>query len=230
MNGKTFRVALTASLPVMAGYLVLGTAFGLLMNDKGFSAGWAVLMSVSVYAGSMQFVGAGLLAGGASLVSTALMTLLVNARHLCYGLTMLRPYRDAGALKPYLIFALTDETYSLVCSPVLPGEVDRRWYCFWVSLLDQLYWVAGTAAGCFLGEALPFDTTGVDFAMTALFLVIFLEQWENAKSHLPDLLGLGAALVCLGLFGPGNFLIPAMVCIIAGLLALRPLLTKGGPQ
>ena len=230
MNGKTLRFALTASLPVMAGYLVLGTACGLLMTDKGLSAGWAVLMSLGIYAGSMQFVGAELLTGGASLVSTALMTLLVNARHLCYGLTMLRPYRDAGALKPYLIFALTDETYSLVCSPILPEEVDRRWYCFWVSLLDQLYWVAGTAAGCFLGEALPFDTTGVDFAMTALFLVIFLEQWENAKSHLPALLGLGAALVCLGLFGPGNFLIPAMVCIIAGLLALRPLLTKGGPQ
>ncbi len=227
---KTFRVALTATLPVMAGYLVLGMAFGLLMTNKGFAAGWAVLMSVFVYAGSMQFVGAGLLAGGASLASAALMTLLVNARHLCYGLSMLRPYRDAGAMKPYLIFALTDETYSLVCSPSLPPEVDSRWYYFWVSLLDQCYWVAGTAAGCFLGSALPFDTTGVDFAMTALFLVIFLEQWEKAKSHLPALLGLGAAGVCLLVFGPSSFLIPAMVCIVAGLLALRPLLTKGGSQ
>lgn len=226
---KTFRTALTATLPVMAGYLVLGMAFGLLMADKGFSAGRAVLMSVSIYAGSMQFVGAELLAGGASLVSAALMTLLVNARHLCYGLTMLRPYRDAGALKPYLIFSLTDETYSLVCSPSLPQGVDPRWYAFWVSLLDQCYWVAGTAVGCLLSRALPFETTGVDFAMTALFLVIFVEQWENAQSHLPALLGLGASLVCLGLFGPSHFLIPAMVCITAGLLALRPLLTKGGP-
>lgn len=230
MNPRTLRFAFTATLPVMAGYLVLGMAFGLLMADKGFSAGWAVLMSVAVYAGSMQFVGAELLAGGASPASAALMTLLVNARHLCYGLTMLRPYRNTGAAKPYLIFALTDETYSLVCSPELPPEVDTKGYYFWVSLLDQCYWVAGTAAGCLLGRALPFDTTGVDFAMTALFLVIFLEQWEKAESHLPALLGLGAALVCLPVFGASGFLIPAMGCIVAGLLALRPFLKKGGPQ
>ena len=223
---KTFRVALTATLPVMAGYLVLGMAFGLLMTDKGFAAGWAVLMSVFVYAGSMQFVGAGLLAGGASLASAALMTLLVNARHLCYGLSMLRPYRDAGAMKPYLIFALTDETYSLVCSPSLPPEVESRWYYFWVSLLDQCYWVAGTAAGCLLGSALPFDTTGVEFSMTALFVVIFTEQWLTSKNHLPALIGLGVSILCVLLFGADSFIIPSMIGIAAVLLLLRPVLGK----
>lgn len=226
MNRKTAAFAFTATLPVMAGYIVLGMGFGILLYGRGYSVWWALLMSLTIYAGSMQYVGIDLLAGGASLLSAAIMTLLVNARHIFYGISMLDRYRDTGKARPYLVFALTDETYSLVCSPSLPEGVSDKYYCLLVSLLDQLYWVIGSAAGALLGGALPFDTTGIDFAMTALFVVVFVEQWEKAASHLPALLGLGAALVCLLAFGPANFLIPTMLCIPAGLFALRPLIEK----
>ena len=218
---KTFRYAFVRSLPIMAGYIVLGLGFGVLLQSKGYGVGWALAMGGLIYAGSMQYVAIDLLAGGASLISAALMTLMVNARHLFYGISMLERYKDTGAAKPYLIFALTDETYSVVCSGDVPDGVDRKKYYFWVSLLDQFYWVVGCVAGALLGSVLPFDTTGIDFSMTALFLVVMVEQWRSTRDHTPALVGLGVSLVCLLIFGSSNFLIPSMIGITVALTLLR---------
>ena len=219
MTETTFRAAFRASLPVMAGYIVIGIAFGILVVDKGYSYLWAILMSTTIYAGSMQFVTVDLLSGGASLVSAALMTLLVNARHIIYGISMLSRYAHKGKEKPYLIFALTDETYALLCRPV-PEGLNSRKYDIYVSVLNQIYWLIGSAAGCFIGAALPFNTTGIDFAMTSLFVVIFTEQCTDPKNHIPAIIGVGVTALCLILFGPASFLIPSMGVIVA-LLSLR---------
>lgn len=226
MNRKTLKYSFLSSVPVMAGYIVLGIGFGILLYDKGFSFWWAILMSTAIYAGSMQYVGVGLLGGGASLISTALVTLMVNARHLFYGISMVEKYRDTKPFKPYLIYALTDETYSLVCDPKLPEGVDRKVYYFLVSLMDQFYWVLGSFLGGFLGSAFRFNTAGIDFAMTALFVVIFVEQWEKTKQHIPAVLGLALSVICLLIFGPDNFLIPTMACIPIGLFALKGRIVK----
>ena len=218
---KTIRYAFVRSLPIMAGYIVLGLGFGVLLQSKGYGAGWALAMGGLIYAGSMQYVAIDLLAGGASLISAALMTLMVNARHLFYGISMLERYKNTGAAKPYLIFALTDETYSLVCSGEAPDGVDQNGYYFWVSLLDQIYWLIGCVAGALLGSVIPFDTTGIDFSMTALFLVVMTEQWKASKDHTPALVGLGVSLACLVIFGSSNFLIPSMLGITLVLTLLR---------
>ncbi len=223
---QTLRYSFRASLPVMAGYVVIGMGFGILFQSKGYSWWWAFLMSLTVYAGSMQYVAIDLISGGASLITTALMTLMVNIRHLFYGITMLEKYRDAGRAKPYLIFALTDETFSLVCSPELPEGVERRRYYLLVSLFNQFYWVAGSTLGGILGSALLFDTQGIDFSMTALFVVIFVEQWEKTKNHLAALAGLGLSVICLLIFGADSFLIPSMLGITAALFLLKPLAGK----
>ncbi len=220
MYAKTIRTAFRASLPVMAGYLVLGLGFGVLLQNQGYGFVWACLMSLTIYAGSMQYAALDLISGGASLITTALMTLMINARHFFYGLSMLDKYQNTGKAKPYLIFSLTDETYSLVCSPPPEGVLERSYYLL-VSLFDQFYWVLGCTLGGLLGPILPFRSTGMDFAMTALFVVIFVEQWLSAKSHLPALLGLGITAVCLLVLGPSRFVIPSMVLITLALAALR---------
>ena len=222
MNRKTFKYSFLASVSVMAGYVVLGAGFGMLLFDKGYSFWWAILMSCTIYAGSMQFVAVDLLATGASLISTALMTLLVNARHLFYGISMVESYRDMGWRKLYVVFGLTDETYSLVCGePKLPEGVDRKAYYFTVTLLDQCYWVFGSFLGGFLGSALDINTAGIEFSMTALFVIIFVEQWEKTKQHLPALMGLGISVICLLIFGAGDFLIPSMIGIVIALFAMQ---------
>lgn len=226
MNKKTIRYSFLSTLPVMAGYLVLGIGFGILLHEKGYSFWWAVLMSVTIYAGSMQYVGVELLSSGASLLSAALMTLMVNARHLFYGVSMVEKYRNTGRIKPYLIFALTDETYSLVCDPALPEEIDRKAYYFWTSFFDQCYWVFGSLLGGLLGSAITFSTEGIDFSMTALFVVIVVEQWEKSRQHMPALLGFGISLVCLLVFGASNFLIPSMVGISVSLFLVRGLIER----
>lgn len=220
---KTTSYAFKASLPVMAGYIVLGIGFGILMVAHGFAWYWAVLMSVTILAGSMQYVGVDLLSSGANMITFALMTLVVNARHLFYGLTMLMKYKDTGKAKPYLIFALTDETFSLVCAPDLPEDVDRNRYYLQVSAFNHSYWVIGTAIGALLGSTLTFDYTGVDFSMTALFVVTMVSQWEKSDDHLPALIGLGVSVVSLLIFGPSDFLIPAMVMITLLLLLEKKL-------
>ncbi len=227
MKMKTLRRAFLASVPVMAGYLVLGTAYGILLADKGYSLVWGLAQSLLIFAGSMQFVGINLLAGGASLVSAAVMTLLVNARHLFYGFTMLEKYRNTGKMKPYLIFGLTDETFALVVNDA-PAGVDRNLYFFLVTLFDQCWWVTGTLIGCLAGSAMTFNTEGIDFAMTALFVVIFTEQLLQAEDYVPAVTGVAASLLSLLLFGPDRFLIPAMLAITAVLSAYSLKSTKKG--
>lgn len=221
MNGKLIGMAFYRSLPVMAGYLVLGIGFGILMRSAGYGVLWAFAMSAFIYAGSMQYVGAGLLAGGASVILTALTTLMVNARHLFYSISMIDRYKDAGKVKPYLIFALTDETYSLLCDGKVPEGEDADRYRFLVSLFDHCYWVAGSVAGSLLGSVLPFSTLGIEFAMTALFLVSFTEQWIGNGDHIPAVTGAAASLFCLLVFGAERFLIPSMLLITLVLTLVR---------
>ena len=218
-GGALIRKAFLKSLPVMAGYVVLGMGFGILLRAAGYGPLWALAMSLLIYAGSMQYVGVGLIAGGASVLTTALTTLMVNARHLFYSLSMVERYRGAGVFKPYLVFALTDETYSLLCDGT-EGE-RRHVFCFLVSLLNHLYWVAGSVAGSLLGQVLPFGTEGIEFSMTALFVASLTEQWMTYRDHVPALTGLGASVLCLVLFGPDRFLVPAMVSITLVLMILR---------
>lgn len=225
MNRKTLNYSFLASLPVMAGYVVLGMGFGILLQDKGYGWWWALLMSLTVYAGSMQYVAVDLLAGGATLIAAAMMTVMVNIRHLFYGITMLDPYSKAGKEKPYLIFSLTDETYSLVCAPQLPEDVDEQKYYLYVSLMNQCYWVIGSVIGGIAGASFAFNSAGIDFAMTALFVVIFVEQWEKTKQHLPAVTGVAVTLVCRLLFGVSNFLIPSMIGIVIALFLMKPYLT-----
>lgn len=227
MNKKTIKQAFLASLPVMAGYVVLGTGFGMLLQNAGYSFWWAIFMSVTIFAGSMQYVGVNLLATGATVVATALMTLMVNARHLFYGISMVEGYRDMGWRKPYSIFGLTDETYSLVCgNPDLPEGVNRKNYYFLVTLMNHSYWIFGSFLGAFLSSALKLNTAGVDFSMTALFVIIFVEQWEKTKQHIPALLGLCISLVCLLIFGTDQFLIPSMIGITISLFLMKKAIQK----
>lgn len=217
----TAKYAFKQSVPIMAGYIVLGMGFGVLLESKGYGVLWAIAMSVFIYAGSMQYVAINLITGGASLIATALMMLMVNARHLFYGISMLDKYKNTGKYKPYLIFALTDETYSLVCSGKIPEGVDRNKYYFLVSLFDQVYWLIGSVIGSVVGSVLNFNTAGIDFSMTALFLVVFVEQWKSTKDHASAIAGVAASVVCLLIFGAGNFVIPAMISITVILLLMR---------
>ena len=221
MNKQIIQQAFLKTVPVFAGYIVLGAGFGILMNNAGFGAVWTAAMSIFIYAGSMQYVGVGLLTGGAGIVTTAITTVMINARHLFYSISMIDRYKDAGRYKPYLIFALTDETYSLLCDGQTPAGKDPGLYRFLVSLFNQCYWVAGSVMGNLIGSVLPFSTAGIEFSMTALFAASFTEQWLTAKDHLPALTGVLCALACLILFGPENFLIPAMLAITLVLTLLR---------
>ncbi len=219
MKSTHLRRAFLDTVPVLTGYLVLGFGFGIIMRTEGYSIPVTVAMSLFIYAGSMQYAAVGLLTGGASLISAAFTTLAVNARHLFYGISMLEPYKGMGRIKPYLIFSLTDETYSLVCVPdPRASQADRKTYCLLVSLLDHIYWVAGTALGALAGTYLRFNSEGIDFALTALFVTVFIEQWLSNKDHIPACIGVGASVLSLLIFGPDKFLIPAMALIAVCLL------------
>lgn len=207
--GKAFY----KSIPVMAGYIVLGIGFGILLRSAGYGVLWAFAMSAFIYAGSMQYVGVELITGGAGILTTALTTLMVNARHLFYSISMINRYKDSGKYKPYLIFALTDETYSLLCDGKTPEGEDPDLFRFLVSFFDQCYWVIGSVIGSLLGAVLPFSTKGIEFAMTALFLASFTQQWIDNKDHVPAIAGIVCTLLCLLIFGADRFLIPSMLVI-----------------
>ena len=221
MNSQTLKQAFYKSIPVLAGYVVLGIGFGILMRNAGYGAVWTAAMSIFIYAGSMQYVGVSLLAGGASILTTALTTVMVNARHLFYSISMVGPYKHAGRFKPYMIFALTDETYSLLCDGTVPAGTDPELYRFLVSFFDHCYWITGSIIGNLLGSVLPFSTAGIEFSMTALFIASFTEQWLTAKDHIPALTGLFCTLFALLIFGREQFLIPAMLLITLVLTLLR---------
>lgn len=216
------KKAFISTVPVMTGYLVLGMGFGIILKTKGYGVLWAFIMSTFIYAGSMQFVAVNLLTGGVSFLTVALTTLMVNARHLFYGISMVDRYKGAGAVKPYLIFALTDETYSLVCNENSVKNINNKHgYFFAVSLLNQIYWVTGSVAGSLLGSVIPFNTEGIDFALTALFITVFIEQWLSSEKHSPALIGVGCSVLCLLIFKQDNFLIPSMIIITALLVIFR---------
>lgn len=221
----TMKEAFVASIPVMMGYIVLGMAFGMLLEDKGYSFLYALAMSVFIYAGSMQFVAINLLVSGATLINTVMMTLLINARHLVYGLSMIKKFEDMGKLKPYMIFSLTDETYSLLVSAKIPEGCNHKYYFFFISLLNQCYWVLGSLLGSLVGSLLTINTTGLDFAMTALFVVIVVEQYLTSKKHLYTYIGFGISIMCLLIFGSDAFIIPSIIGIVLSLLYVYQ---KGG--
>ena len=221
MNRRIIKSAFYRSLPVLAGYVVLGIGFGILLRNAGYGPGWALAMAALIYAGSMQFVGVGLLTGGASVITTILTTFMVNARHLFYSISMIGRYKDAGRYKPYMIFALTDETYSLLCDGLTPPGENPNLYRFLVSLFNHSYWITGCVLGNLLGAVLPFSTEGIEFSMTALFIASFTEQWRTTRDHVPALTGLLSTLLCLIVFGRDRFLIPAMLLITLVLTLLR---------
>ncbi len=214
-NKATIFEAFKNTLPVTAGYIILGIGFGVIMSANGWSILYSVAMSVFIYAGSMQYAAIGLFTGGASFLTVALTTLAVNARHLFYGISMLGKYKSAGIKKTYLIFALTDETYSLVCSTDKGTD-----YCFLVSVFDHIYWITGTFLGALLGSAVSFNSKGIDFALTALFVTVFVDQWLKSKNHFSAVTGVLCTAAMLVLFGAESFLIPSMLAITVILLAV----------
>lgn len=215
------RFAFTQSIPVMLGYIFLGIAFGLMLHDAGYGFWWAFLTSVVIYAGSMQFVLVTLLTGGASLIYAAVMTLFINGRHLFYGLSFIEKFRGMGKAYPYMIFSLTDETYSVLCGLKVPEGLNERRVSFLIALFDHLYWITGSVLGGMIGEVLLFDTTGIDFSMTALFVVIVLNQWLESKEHRPALIGALIGFICLLIFGANQFLLPALSITALILLGVR---------
>lgn len=210
---ENFRQAFRDTIPIFTGYLALGMGFGIILSTKGYSFIWAFVMAICIFAGSMQYIAIGLLTSGASLVSVAVTTFLVNARHIFYGISMLEKYKSAGKKAPYLIFALTDETYSLVCRQSLNSHPYKYQYYFTVSLLNHIYWILGCSVGSLVGSVIEFDVAGIDFTLTALFVTIFVEQWLSTDNHIPALVGLCSSLFCLLLFGQEIFLIPSMLMI-----------------
>ena len=214
MKKQALLAAFPYTLPVMTGYLFIGIAFGVLLTSKGFSPWWALAMSLFIYAGAMQFVTIALISGPFAPLTAALMTLMVNARHLFYGLSMLSRFRPYGKGKAYPVFALTDETYSLYCLTKAPSGISEKQFDLSLAVLNHLYWLAGTALGAVIGTHLPFDATGIDFAMTALFAVIFLEQWDSATDRRPAICGLVVTLACLVIFGKDWFVLASMVSLL----------------
>ena len=228
MKLRALRAAFPHTVPILTGFLFLGMTYGVYMASLGFSWIYPTLMALTIYAGSMEFVTANMLLGAFNPLQAFAMTLMVNARHLFYGLAMLDRFRGLGWKKLYLIFGMCDETFSVTCSVRAPEGVDEGWFMTFVTLLDQLYWVLGAALGGLCGTLLTLNTEGLDFVMTAMFVVIFLENWLKEENHTSSLLGLGLPLVCLVLFGAQSFILPSMAAILLALTALRGRLERGG--
>ena len=214
MKRKAFKAALPYTLPICIGPIVLGMSYGFLMRSKGFPLIYPMLMSLFIFAGSMEFVTVNLLLSDFNPLHVFFLTLMVNARHIFYGISMLDKYKNCGWKKPYLIFGMCDETFTVNCAVTPPEDVDKGWFMFFVTLLNQIYWVSGATLGALLGYIIHFDASGIEFVMTALFVVMFINQWEETKEHTPALMGLGCSLLCLVIFGSSNFIIPAMILIV----------------
>lgn len=215
MKKKAFQAAFPYTLPICVGFLFLGMSYGFMMRSKGFSFLYPLFMSMFIFAGSMEFVTVNLLLSAFHPLSAFFLALMVNARHLFYGISMLGKYKNVGWKKFYLIYGMCDETFSVNCTAKIPEDVDKGWFMFFVTLLNQIYWVGGATLGALLGYVIHFDTTGIEFVMTALFVVMFLNQWEEkGADHKAALTGVGASLLCLLVFGGQNFILPAMALII----------------
>ena len=222
------KAAFPYTIPIFAGFTFLGMTYGIYMNVSGFSFWYPMLMSMTIFAGSMEFVAVNLLLGAFNPVQALAMTLMLNARHLFYGIAMLDKYRGTGLKKIYLIFGMCDESFSINCTAQVPEGVDKGLFMFFVTLLNQLYGVCGATMGGIFGSLIHFNTEGLDFVMTAMFVVIFLEQWLKEESHVSSLLGLGLSARWLMAFGPVRFMIPAMAAVLGVLLLLKKVLEKGG--
>ncbi len=221
MNKQALKTVFLDTVPVLTGYLFLGAGFGILLAEQtGKGALWALFMSLFMFAGSGQYLAVSLLVNGTSLISSAMAMFLVNARHIFYGISLLDTYKGAKA-KPYMIFGLTDETYSLVTQNQPPEGMSKHMYCFLVTLLDQCYWVIGCTLGNLAGHLIPMNFEGVEFVLTALFVTMFVEQWLSTKNHLPSIIGVASTAVCLAVFGKDIFLIPSMVMIAVLLTVTR---------
>lgn len=229
MRKRAAGLAFHDTIPVFAGYIVLGIGFGVMLRVNGFGVIWAFFMSIFMYAGAMQYAAVGILASSASVFSTAVTTVLVNIRHIFYGISLLQKYKGLGVAKLYMIFALTDETYALVSTKKMPEGVSRKAYYFFVSLFDHCYWILGCCLGAILGSVLKINFEGIDFALTALFVTILVDQWLSTKNHLPVLIGMASTAVCLAIFGSEKFLIPSMIVIVL-ILTLTKKKTKMTPE
>lgn len=227
---RAFRCAFPYTIPIFAGFWFLGLTYGIYMNVSGFSFWYPMLMSLTIFAGSMEFVTVNLLLGAFDPLQALALTLMINARHLFYGISMLDKYRGTGWKKIYLIFGMCDESFSINCSAEIPKDVDRGWFMFFVTLLNHFYWFSGATLGGIFGSLLHFNTEGLEFVMTAMFVVIFIEQWRKERRHTSALLGLALPLLCLILFGADNFIIPAMAALLLALTGLRRKLEQGGER
>lgn len=223
---KSFRCAFPHTIPIFAGFLFLGMTYGIYMQVSGFSFWYPCLMSLTIFAGSVEFITVNLLLGAFNPLQALALTLMINARHLFYGISMLDRYKGTGWKKPYLIFGMCDESFSINYTADIPADVDRGWFMFFVTFLNHLYWFSGATLGSIFGSLIHLNMEGLDFVMTAMFVVIFLEQWLKEKRHESSLIGLGVSLTCLILFGADNFIIPSMIAVLAVLTLLRKPLEK----
>ena len=224
------RAAFPYTVPIFAGFWFLALAYGINMSVSGFSFVYPMVMSAVIYGGSLEFVAVSMLLSPYAPLQTFLMTLMIQARHLFYGISMLEKYKNLGPKKYYLIYAMCDETFSINYTAKIPDGVDRGWFYFFVTLLNQIYWVSGATIGGLLGSLIHFDTTGLDFVMTAMFVVIFMEQWLKDTNHIPACLGIALTVICIMVFGHEHFVIPAMAAICLLLLILRPVLRNTGKK
>lgn len=227
---RAFRAAFPYTIPVLTGYLFIGMAFGVMIQEKGYNFLWAMLMSLLIYAGSGQYLAVNFFAPGVNLFHVIFMEFMLNIRHIFYGLSLLERFGKMGKKRLYMIFSLTDETYSLFFVTKVPPDVREDQFLFAIAILDQSYWIIGSGIGALLGNILPFSTEGIDFAMTALFVVIMTEQWMEKQNRKSVLIGLGCGLLCLLIFGAENFILPTMVCIMVILLAGKRVLSAQMPE
>ena len=218
---SAFFAAFPNTLPILAGFLFLGIAYGIYMNQSGFKFYYLMFMSFIIFAGSVEFATVSWLLGSFDPVNIFFLTLMINARHLFYGLSMLEKYNIPGLKKYYLIYGMCDESFSINATVDIPKDIDRGWFMFFVTLLNQIYWVSGATIGGIFGSFIPFDTEGIEFVMTALFVVIFLENWIKEDNHTASIIGLALSFICLGIFKGSNFIIPSMLIILAVLTMLR---------
>ena len=227
---KAFKCAFPYTIPIFAGFWFLGLTYGIYMNVNGFSFLYPMLMSLTIFAGSIEFIAVNMLMGAFDPLQAFAMTLMINARHLFYGIAMLDRFRGMGWKKIYLIFGMCDESFSINYTADIPEDVDRGWFMFFVTLLNHFYWFSGATLGGIFGSFLHFSTEGLDFVMTAMFVVIFLEQWLKEENHFSAICGLVVSLLCLILFGADQFMVPAMLAILGVLTLLRKPLEKGADE